>query len=145
MELLPNKNDGLFMELVMANVGRGTAFNVGFKINADKEDFQRCDVIPLRGTSADLHFLLPGTSLAFGFGAFHDLVQRREIEGKVVTDPFRPFLVTVLYEDCDGKCYCRTSSIDIRTYDGLTRSTASVARKHQKHIEEISKTLRQIL
>lgn len=135
IELLPGKEGGGFMDLVLANVGRGTALNVSFHIEADEADFNRCRVGVLRGTSKPFNFLLPGTSMDFDFGVFDSLVQRETGE------PLKPFHVTVEYEDCDGNRHCENHVIDIRTYDGLTFTTSSVARDQKNSIENIRKTL----
>ena len=143
LELFPNRDDGWLMDLVLANVGRGTAFNVTFQIEVDEEDFKRCNVTPLRKSSKPLNFLLAGTSMNFCFGSFADLVQRKKRRDESVeVDPLKPFIVTVEYEDMDEKKYHAEHVIDIRTYDGLVRDSFSVAREQQKDICAIKDILK---
>ena len=60
LELLPNKDDGQWADLVLANAGRGPAFDIVLTIEGDKKEFERCGVGVLTGKQEPFNFLLPG-------------------------------------------------------------------------------------
>ena len=143
LELLPGKHSREFFDLVLANAGRGAAFNIEFEIHSDEEDFSRCKVLSLRGPSKVINFLLPGSSLRFPFGVFSDLTQINS-DGTILGEPLKEFMVTVEYENCDGKKFSGSHQIDIRTYKGLNFLKQSTAKKQQRNVEKISGTMESI-
>ena len=132
-KLKPQADCGEFIDLVICNVGKGTALNVSFHLEGlDEKDFERYE-IPVRGTSSPINFLVSNESEICIFGAVHILfAQKKDYP------PLEHFTVKLEYKDTDGKRYEETCRVDSRQLDGLAWQGKSVAWQQMKAIEKIA-------
>ena len=85
----PNSNKGV-CQFVIANVGMGSAENVRYRLEYDKEDFEAHSVWMLkRETDSPFQVLVGKSEIAQLFGAFVPLLEE---------PPLKPFQVVVEYE-----------------------------------------------
>lgn len=66
-KLKPNSDDGVFIGLVLSNVGLGAALNVRFRLEGDEGDFSNHEVT-LRGPSEPINFISRGESEVYELG-----------------------------------------------------------------------------
>ena len=132
-KLKPLAEHGDFLQLVLKNLGRGVALNVRVRLDGDEEDFARHEMTPLRGASVPINFMSQGESEAYELGAGHTLF------GEPPESPLKPFSVVIQYEDVDGQPYEKRIVLDVRQFDGLAWSGASVAWRQMEALEGIAK------
>ena len=132
-KLKPLAEHGDFLQLVLKNLGRGVAFNVRVRLDGDEEDFARHEMTPLRGASVPINFMSQEESEAYELGAGHTLF------GEPPESPLKPFSVVIQCEDVDRKPYEERIVLDVRQFDGLAWSGASVAWRQMEALEEIAK------
>ena len=132
-KLKPQADCGEFIDLVICNVGKGTALNVSFHLEElDEKDFERYG-IEVRGTSSPINFLVSNESEICIFGAVHILfAQRKDYP------PLEHFTVKLEYKDTDGKRYEETCRVDSRQLDGLAWQGKSAAWRQMVAIEKIA-------
>ena len=131
-KLKPMAEHGDFIQLVLNNLGRGAALNVKFRLEGDEEDF-KSHKMTVRGGLAPINFMSQGESEAYGLGAGHTLF------GEPPESPLKPFSVVIQYEDVDGQPYEKRIVLDVRQFDGLAWSGASVAWRQMEALEKIAK------
>ena len=124
-------------ELVLANYGMGSAYNVSLILEADEADFQAHEVL-ISTTSTELPFstLEPSGSVIYFFGLGHQLLKDETY--------LKPFKAEVKYEwqpfwakNC--RKVKRTYNMDVRPFKGLIYSP-----KKDKVADELKKGLKNI-
>ena len=128
-KLRPMAEHGDFIQLVLNNMGRGAALNVRFQLEGDEEDFANHEMT-LRGTSAPISFMSQGESDIYELGVGRTLF---------ADSPMKPFTVVINYEDVDGKSHEKRIELDVKQFDGLEWSGASVAWRQMKALERVAK------
>jgi hypothetical protein len=99
------------LDFVLANIGRGPAKNVSYKIVSGGEDLAKKGVrlLPL---DVKFSFLLAGRDLSAPLGMGFDLLS---------DPPLAPFEVEVSYENVKGETTVGRHWIDVTQFDGLVR------------------------
>ena len=129
-KLKPMAEHGDFIQLVLHNTGRGAALNVRVRVDGDEEDFARHEMTPVRGASVPINFMSQGESETYELGAGRTLF---------ADPPLKPFLVVIQYEDVDGKPHEKRIVLDVKQFDGLAWSGASVSWRQMEALERIAK------
>ncbi len=132
------------VQFVLANVGKGPAFDVKFSILADWDDFEMHKVLfqddedraPISAVpeSVEFHFL---------FGISFELARNRDDEICFL----KPFDVSVAYADALGRKHRSNCTIDLKQFSGLKgvlaksndKQIADSLSKIDKHLAAISK------
>lgn len=141
-----------FTNFVLANVGRGPARNVKFRMQSDDprlsgdEDSARRKGIFLRNIHerTAISFIPPGESVRALFGASRRLVQEPKLP---------PFEVSIEYENMKGKRYTGTAKLDISQFLGLLPETISPSEREivkaleriEQHLGDVSKNVSSVL
>ena len=129
-KLKPKAEHGDFVQLVLENLGQGSALNVKFRLEGDEEDFARHEMTHVRGSSAPINFMSRGESETYELGAGRTLFSKPLM---------KPFSVVIEYEDVDGKSHEKRVVLDVKQFDGLAWSGASVAWRQMAALERITK------
>ena len=129
-KLKPMAESGHFIQLVLNNMGRSAALNVRFQLEGDEKDFKNHEMTIVRGGLAPINFMSQGESEIYELGAIRTLG----------SDPrMKPFSVVINYEDVDGQSYEKRVVLDVKQFDGLRWSGASVAWRQMEALEGIVK------
>ena len=130
VKLKPKPEHGDFIQIVLGNLGQGSALNVRFRLDGDEEDFVKHEMMPVRGTAEPITFMSPGESEIYELGA-----------GRTLFKPstMKPFSVVIEYEDVDGQSYEKRIVLDVKQFDGLAWPGASVAWRQMAALENIAK------
>ena len=131
-KLKPRSEHGDFLQFVLENLGRGSALNVRFRLEGDEEDFVKHEMMPLRGTAEPINFMSPGASETYELGAARTIFKRPLM---------KPFPVLIEYEDVDGQPYEKRIVLDVKQFDGLAWTRASVGWRQADALEKIAKNL----
>ena len=124
-------------ELVLANYGMGSAYNVSLSLEADEADFEAHQVlIGTSPTKLPFSILEPNGSITTFFGMGHQLLKDEK--------QLKPFKAEVEYEwqpfwAKNRRKVKRTYSMDVRPFKGLIYSP-----KKDKVAEELKKGLKNI-
>ena len=128
-KLKPMAEHGDFIQLVLNNLGRGAALNVKFRLEGNEEYF-KSNEMTVRGGVAPINFMSQGESEIYEFGPGRTLF---------ADPPMKPFPVVINYEDVDGHPYEKRIVLDVKQFDGLAWSGASVAWRQMEALEGIAK------
>ena len=124
-------------ELVLANYGMGSAYNVSLSLEADEADFEAHEVlIGTSPTKLPFSILEPSGSITTFFGMGHRLLKDEDF--------LKPFKAEVKYEwqpfwARNRRKVKRTYNMDVRPFKGLIYSP-----KKDKVAEELKKGLKKI-
>ena len=130
-KLRPMPDHGDFIQLILSNVGRGTALNVTFWIEGDEEDLLQHEMV-LRGTLKPITFMSPAEIEVYEVGAARTLF----------FDPrMKPFEVVVKYTDVDGLEYEKRILLDVLHFYNLAWGEASVSWRMMAALENIAQHL----
>lgn len=134
----PDGHGGI--EFVLANVGRGPAFDVTFDLICDEEDFKAHDVLVVNDKDRMPITVIPqDVQQRALFGVSYVLYG--SVNGKDI-GPLKPFEVRISYSDIFGRKQTRKRAIDIRQFAGLRGVLAkSNAYKMAQSLESIDKHL----
>ena len=102
-----------FLNFVLANVGRGPARNVSFRLAANAQDLEARDVV--LQNSADrkpISFLPQGENVCVYFGNSVDVIQEPRLP---------PFDVIIDYEDMKGTQHRKICLLDVAQFVGFSR------------------------
>jgi hypothetical protein len=115
--LLPHPDGNGAVELVLANVGKGPAFNITFVLSCDEGDFDAHDVL-LRNDAdrMPLTVLPQDEKLKSLFGIGFKLFGL--MDGQKIA-PLKPFNVSIEYHDALGRKTKTERTIDIKQFAGL--------------------------
>ena len=130
-KLKPNKDVWEFVELVIANVGKGPAFNVRFRLVGDEADLDAHSVVT-RGNSAPISFIGPSESETYMLNSTRALSQ---------DPPIKPFRVHIDYADLNGNQIQEDVVLDAHQFEGLWGQRFSPAWRQMEAIEKILRTL----
>ena len=131
VKLKPYAENGQFIQLVLTNLGQGTAFNVNFHLGGDPEILTKQGVV-LRGTVAPISFMASGESEEYPMGSVRTLFEKPLLP---------PFPVEVAYADVDGKKYSEKITLDVKHFELLQWQGSSVAWRQMEAMEAIAKKL----
>ena len=141
--LLPHPDGNGAVEFVLANVGKGPAFNVGFAFTCDESDFEAHNV-QLRNDNerVPLTVLPQDEAVRVLFGIGFELFGNM---GSEQIPPLKPFSVSIEYLDILGRQATVERRIDIHQFSGLRGIlNKSNERKMAEALEGIDKSLRNI-
>ena len=129
-KLKPMAYAGDFIQLVLNNMGQGAALNVKFRLEGDEEDFKSHEMTSVRRGLSPINFMSQGESEIYELGPGRTLF---------ADPPMKPFPVVINYEDVDGHSYEKRIVLDVKQFDGLAWSGASVAWRQMEALEGIAK------
>ena len=118
---------------VLANVGRGPARNVSFRLDANTEDLETHNV--LLQNSADraaISFLPQGESIRTFFGMSMNVLKEPRLQ---------PFDVVIKYQNMAGSYLSNTCPLDVAQFEGF-ELVESPEKKVADALEKIEKHLR---
>ena len=108
--LEPSYKDGMVVNFVITNIGRGTARNVVFSLLAEKDEFQDNDIrIDLLGDRKPFKILRSGKSIEFYFGIFPVLFNEKRSN---------PIKALIEYETLKGKRQKNVYDLDVSPFLG---------------------------
>lgn len=115
--LAPNADGSGAVEFVLANIGRGPAFNVKHAFAADDADFEAHRVMLVNDENRTPISVIPqGEKLVVFFGVGFELYGNI---GKDKIGPLKPFAVRIEYSDIFNRRHMSNRFIDIRQFAGL--------------------------
>jgi hypothetical protein len=115
--LTPHPDGHGGIQFILANVGRGPAFDLTFDLRYDETDFKSHDVLLANDKERTSITVLPqDEKVASLFGIGFELYGK--IHGKDI-GPLKPFDVLIKYSDSLGRKLKRDIRIDIRQFAGL--------------------------
>ena len=129
-----------FLNFVLANVGRGPAQNVRFKLAANSEDLEARDVA-LRNSvdRKPISFLPQGENMCVYFGNTVDVLKEPRLS---------PFDVFIDYEDMKGRKHRRTCRLDVAQFVGFSllgdppeKEVANSLKKIEGHLKGFAKPI----
>ena len=133
-------------DFVITNTGSGSAYNVGWKIDADEQDFKAHVFNPGMPLSKAVPFSViePGGYRTTLFGSGPSLLNTRGSQDGVA---IKPFTVTVAFEwklpwAKNLSKECKTVEIDARQFSDIIPDWEK--EKDSKNLEAISKHLKEI-
>lgn len=115
--LRPHSDGTGGVDMVIANVGKGPAFDVNFTLEHDLEDFLAHNV--LFSDEADrspINAIPQEETMKFLFGIGYQLYG--EINEQKI-GPMKPFSIVFTYKDIFGKSHSSLSVVDIRQFSGM--------------------------
>ena len=139
--LMPHPDGHGGIHFVLANVGRGPAFNVSFDFVYDEADFKAHDAMLLNDPERTAISVVPqDEQLRTLIGISHHLYDQK-------AGPLQPFAVRIAYQDVFGRKIKRERVLDIRQFAGLrgileksNERKVSEALEHiEKHIGTIAR------
>lgn len=138
--LSPHPDGNGAIEFILANVGRGPAFDVTFELSYDEADFQAHDVKVINDHDRMPISVIPQDDQQRAlFGISFVLYGKSNGED---IGPLKPFQVCIRYSDIVGRKQTRTRTIDIRQFAGLRGLLSnSNANKVAKSLETIDNHL----
>lgn len=120
--LIPNPLHIQNLHFVLLNLGKGSAKNVSFSIEADEADFVSHKVeIDNSLARVPITIIPPGGKVSYSFGYASTLFSK---------PPLRPFSVNVVCQNTFGQTFNKTSNLDISQFEGtvgLSDSTHQIA------------------
>ena len=131
VKLKTDKEAREFVELVIANLGKGPAFNVGFRLVGDEADLDTHNVLT-RGPSVPIGFFGPGESETYTLNSMRTLSQ---------DPPIKPFSVHIDYVDLNGNQIQEDVELDAHQFEGLYGTGVSPAWRQMEALEKIQHTL----
>lgn len=141
--LLPHLDGHGGIHFVLANVGRGPAFNVTFELEYDDGDFEAHHVMLLNDPQRSPISVLPQDEKIRSLMGISF-----QLYGKVGSEdigPLRPFKVRTTFHDVTGRKLIRERMIDIRQFSGLLGVLEeSNERKISKSLDRIDNNLASI-
>lgn len=134
--LVPHPVYSLPLIFVLANVGRGPARNVSFRLDANTEDLEIHNVI-LRNSvdRTAINFLPQGESIRAFFGMSMDVMKEPRLQ---------PFDVVVKYQNMAGRDLSKTCPLDVAQFEGF-ELIESPEKKVADALEKIESHLRRFL
>lgn len=138
--LLPHPDGNGGIQFVLANVGRGPAFKVGFTLEYDEEDFVTHKALLTNDITRQPISVLPQDEAVRALiGISFELAGN---VGDVKIDPLKPFKVLLTYFNVSGKIMKREVMLDINQFAGLPGILAkSNERKISESLEKIEKQM----
>lgn len=143
--LLPHPDGHGGVHFVLANVGRGPAFNVTFDLDYDEEDFESHRVMLINDPQRSPISVLPQEEkirslIGISF-QLYGIIDQNDI------GPLKPFNVTTTFYDVFGRKMIRERVLDIRQFAGLAgvleksneRKISEALEKVEKHLASIAK------
>lgn len=143
--LLPHPDGHGGVHLVLANVGRGPAFNVTFDLDYDEDDFESHRVILLNDPERRPISALPQDEkirslIGISFQLYGKIDQND-------IGPLKPFKVITTFYDIFGRKMIRERVLDIKQFAGLAgildksneRKISESLEKVEKHLASIAK------
>lgn len=127
--ILPSKTSIHLANLIVQNIGKGTARSIRILLDADFDDFSQHKVSIKHATEwQKISLLPPSERIEFFFGSFIDLLQEPKL---------KPFKVIIEYRDSRNKKYRCNFQLDPSEYEGLM----SVGRPAEQEIAEALKKI----
>lgn len=138
--LSPSPDGTGAINLVIANVGRGPAFQVSLKLTYDEDDFRFHNAMVDNDPERMPQTVIPQDErFQMLFGISFELYGGK---GEGDAEPLKPFCVHLVYKDLLGRTHKRSREIDIRQFAGLRGLLAkSNSRKVADSLEQIERHL----
>ena len=122
---------------VLANVGRGPARNVSFRLDANPEDLESHNVV-LRNSvdRTAISFLPQGESIRTFFGMSTDVLNEPRLQ---------PFDVVVKYQNTTGRELTKTCPLDVAQFQGFEllespeKQVADALKRIESHLSHLSR------
>lgn len=131
--LEPSYKDSMVVNFVITNIGRGTARNVVFSLQANRDEFKENDIrLGLLGERMPFKILRAGKSVEFYFGIFPELFNE---------DRCDPLKVLIEYETLGGDRRKQAYDLDVSPFIG-SRVTIPPEYKIADSLGEIKDILR---
>lgn len=131
----PNVSGSLDIDFILANIGRGPAFNVSFTFHFDEENVQENRIFFSNDPNRTAINVLPQDEQIknyFGHGP------------SLISDPIlKPFIVSVKYSNQAGKIVEEQYTLDISQYSDYNFSR-SLKYRATEALEEIAKKVKKI-
>lgn len=143
--ILPHPDGSGAVEFILANVGRGPAFDVTFEFACDDEDFLAHDVMLENDKDRMPLSVIPqGEKVKSLFGIGFKLYGKSS--GRDI-GPLKPFMVYINYKDTLGCNHQSKRVVDIKQFAGLrgilakspSAKSAETLDKMEKHLQAISR------
>ena len=138
--LIPDPLHYRALNFVLANVGRGPACRVSFRLEANAKDLEDHHVA-LRN-SADrkaISYLPQGEKISTFFGSSIEVMKEPRL---------RPFDVVIEYYDMKGEHRCKRCQLDVAQFDGFSRignppekDVADALTKIEGHLKGVARTI----
>ena len=143
--LCPRPSSSVF-DFVIMNTGSGSAYNVGWKIDADEQDFKAHTFDPGTPLSKEVPFSViePGGCRTTLFGSGPFLLNTKGSQDRVA---IKPFTVTVTFEwklpwAKNRREECKSVAIDARQFSDIIPDWGK--KKDSENLEAISKYVKEI-
>jgi hypothetical protein len=143
--LLPHPEGTGAVEFILANVGRGPAFDVAFRFDCDKDDFAEHNVLLENDKDRTPLSVLPqGEKVKSLFGISFELYGKASDPD---VGPLKRFTVDITYQDALGRSHRSRRAVDIKQFAGLkgilakssSAKSAETLDKIEKHLQAISR------
>lgn len=143
--ILPHPEGSGAVEFILANVGRGPAFDVVFQFDCDEDDFSAHNVLLENDKDRMPMSVIPqGEKVKSLFGISFELY------GKLFDQeigPLKRFTVDITYKDALGRTHRGKRIIDIKQFSGLrgilakspSAKSAETLDRMEKHLQAISR------
>lgn len=143
--ILPHPEGSGAVEFILANVGRGPAFDVVFQFNCDEDDFLAHKVLLENDKDRMPLSVIPqGEKVKSLFGTGFELYGKMSHQD---IGPLKRFEVHITYKDALGRTHRGKRIIDIKQFSGLhgilakspSAKAAETLDKMEKHLQVISR------
>jgi hypothetical protein len=122
------------LNLTLANVGQGPAFEVSFRVSVGADEFPKRQ-IKLHPPEVPLTVVPQGEQYQTLFGLGWDLLAPPRLP---------PFVVEVTYRDLKKRQHVESHTIDVRQFEGLTRINDDPQRDLVNELKEVTRELRRL-
>lgn len=143
--LLPHRDGNGAVQFVLANVGRGPAFNVSFELLNDEADFAAHDVMLINDPERMPISVLPqDETMSALLGISYHLYGK--VDEKDI-GPLKPFKVRMMFSDIFGRKHKSERTLDIRQFAGLRgvleksndRKISEALEKIERHMAQVAR------
>lgn len=129
--IVPNRTEISVLEFVLANLGKGPAYNVTVEILVGREE-----LLAKKGTILEPRvpiLVIPqDEKIVTTFGSYFDLLEEPRL---------RPVTIRVSYQNSRGKKFSEITHIDISQYDGLAGQIETPLKIISSSIKKIEQTM----
>jgi hypothetical protein len=135
ISIKPNEHCMLYCDMIIQNIGLGSAYNLNFNVGSDVRDFDGKPLSELNIIKNGIRYLTPGEKRQFFLTQFSKKLQ----EKMVVQDSFE---IETTYENEQGKKFKDRFIIDFSEFMGLTKLGESPMYSIAESLKEIVRKIR---